>query len=74
MVMSARGSSGVLGILFFYQASLMALALIGQQGLKVAWLVLLLPTSTQFVHLYIVWAYDLPTQLGHWEYEYMSVG
>jgi hypothetical protein len=64
----------VLGVLFFCQASLMALALIGQWGLKAAWLVSSLPASMQFTHLYIVYAHDLPTRPGHWEHECLSVG
>jgi hypothetical protein len=74
MVMSMGGSSGVLGVLFFCQASLMALALIGQHGLKAAWLVSSLPASMQFAHLYVVWAHDVPMRLGYWEYECLSVG
>jgi hypothetical protein len=68
------GSLGVLGVLFFCQVSLMALALIGQQGLKAAWLVSSLPASMQFAHLGFVWAQDLPMRSGHWGHEYLSVG
>jgi hypothetical protein len=74
MVMSVGGSLGVLGILFFCKASLMALAFIGQQGLKAVWLVLSLPVSMQFAHLYVVWVHNLPMWPGYWEHEYLSVG